>query len=364
MVITGNIKFRLRPSVSLIPTKDQMVWEFFQSNTRRTKHVRVHDLALIDAIKDLDGVGVSVSGLVRKYGLSNEFPRFLEYLSSSCLVEDVYIANQANESPYNRVINFLADYFPSSELLAAFERIRSSHVLIVGVGAIGSWISLLLAQSGVKSFTLCDPDIVKPNNLNRSLFMNSDIGKKKTEAIIGRLKDINKDIDAYSFDFLVESESDLEKVKSESRTGFDLVINASDFPNVDITSEIISTFCMKHELPHIISGGYNLHLSLIGPTIIPNKTPCFLCIKQGLEREQPEDFSKIKKLVRPKRNIGNLSPLAGISASFATFEAIRVLVKSDKLKPIMTGRRGEFNFLTSKINFSEYSQIQNCELCG
>ena len=107
-----------------------------------------------------------------------------------------------------------------------------------------------------------------------------------------------------------------------------------------------------------------MHLSLIGPTIIPNETPCFRCIGRGLEEEQPNDFSRVRKLFRPKRNIGNLSPLAGISASFTCFEAIRVLVKSDKLQPLMKGRRGEFNFLTSKLNFSEYSRLSDCEWCG
>ena len=362
VVISNDVKFRLRPSVSLIPTSDEMVWEFFQSNTRRLRHVRVHDLALIESVKNLDGA--SVGDLVEKNGLQDELPKFLDYLSSACLVEENSVAQQVNESQYNRIINFLGDYFPSHELLAVFERVRSSHVLIVGLGAIGSWISLLLAQSGVSQFTLCDPDIVKTNNLNRSLFMNADIGVKKIDAVIAKLKGIDKDIDANGFDIMIESIDDLERVKSETVAEFGLVINASDFPNVDFTSEMVSSFCMKHDIPHIIAGGYNLHLSLIGPTILPYESPCLLCIGRGLKEDQSDDFSRVRKLYRSKRNIGNLSPLAGISASFACFEAIRVLVKSEKLRPEMTGRRGEFNFLTSKLNFSEYSRRRDCEWCG
>lgn len=338
------------------------VWEFFQSNTRRIRHVRVKNIALIDAVKQLDDI--RFSEISDKYSGLAELPEFLEYLYNTCLIEDSDIADGINRNPYNRVINFLADYFPSNEVLQAFRSICESHVLIIGVGAVGSWISLLLAQTGVGSFTLCDPDIVKTGNLNRSLFFANDVGERKTDAVTRKLHDISRDIKVKSHGYMIEDRHDIERIFSEAGSGIDLVINASDFPNVDITSEIISRACMEHDVPHIIAGGYNLHLSLIGPTIIPRKTPCYQCIKKGLENEQPEDFSRIRKLHRPRRNIGNCSPLAGISASFATFEALRVLVNSDKLKPLMVGRRGEFNFLTSKLNFSDYSRLPECEWCG
>ncbi|MEZ4600747.1 MAG: ThiF family adenylyltransferase [Syntrophotaleaceae bacterium] len=326
------------------------------------KHIRVQDQWLIEAIKELDGT--CVDELVAKYGLPDQLPKFLEYLSSVCLIEEVSIAQVVNESPYNRVLNFLADYFPSGELINAFERIRNSHVLLVGVGAVGSWIAHLLAQSGVKHLILCDPDIVKAHNLNRSLFVDSDKGKMKTKALGAKLEVIDHGIEVSCFEIMINDVDDLDQVLSRCQTCFDLVINASDYPNVDITSKTISTFCMSHNIPHIIAGGYNLHLSLIGPTIIPKETPCFYCISRRLEGGHPEDFSRVRKLYRPKRNIGNLSPLAGISASFTCFEAIRVLVKSERLRPVMVGRRGEFNFLTSKLNFSEYSRMPDCEWCG
>jgi hypothetical protein len=105
-------------------------------------------------------------------------------------------------------------------------------------------------------------------------------------------------------------------------------------------------------------------LSLIGPTIIPHKTACFKCIGKGLELQQQEDFSSIRKLQRKKRNIGNISPLAGISASFTINESIRVLCQSDKLAPVMTNKRGEFNFLTSEVAFSNYEKLDDCFWCG
>jgi len=361
-VIDQHARYRLRPSVSIVPTKDEMIWEFFQSNTRRIRHIKVQDISLINAVINLNGE--FVTDIANKFGDSGNTHNFMKYLYESCFIEDSDLAVEINKHPYNRVINFLADYFPTHEAIKAFQYIRGSHVLIVGVGAVGSWISHLMAQSGVGEFTLCDPDTVKPGNLNRSLFFFEDIGKRKTTCTARNLRNINPDISVTCLDQMIETNNNIEEVFSQSSRKYDLVINASDFPNVDTTSEIISRACMTHDVPHIIAGGYNLHLSLIGPTIIPYKTPCYMCIKEGLKKEQPDDFSNIRKLDRRKRNIGNLSPLAGISASFTIFEAIRVLVKSERLMPYMTGKRGEFNFLTSKLNYSEYARIGDCVWCG
>ncbi len=162
---------------------------------------------------------------------------------------------------------------------------------------------------------------------------------------------------------MIESSDNVFEI-FKNHVGIDLVINASDHPNVDTTSEIIFKPCMDEEIPHIISGGYNLHLSLIGPTIIPNETACFKCIEKGLEDQQEDDFSNIRKLHRKKRNIGNISPLSGISASFTINESLRVLAKSERISPIMTNKRGEFNFLTSKVAFSGYEKRSDCTWCG
>ena len=122
--------------------------------------------------------------------------------------------------------------------------------------------------------------------------------------------------------------------------------------------------CMNKRIPHIVAGGYNLHLSLIGPTIIPNVSACFECISIGLKEQQTEDFSTMRKLHKTNRNIGNISPLAGISASFTVNEALRVLCKTKRISPVMLNKRGEFNFWTSQLHFSEYSRQKSCEWCN
>ncbi len=164
-----NIPLRLRPSVSVIPTSDPQIWEFFQSNTRRMKHIKLADENLATIIYSLNGE--SISDLKKQYqNLEKTIESLIPVLIEWCMVEFISTAKEIENSGRYRVLNFLADYIPSDKLLGVFNNIATSKVLIIGVGGVGSWIALGLAQSGINNFILCDPDVVKPHNLNRSLF--------------------------------------------------------------------------------------------------------------------------------------------------------------------------------------------------
>ena len=71
------------------------------------------------------------------------------------------------------------------------EYIYKAHVLIVGVGGIGSSVAYFLARYGVGHITLIDPDVVEPHNLNRQYFFYEDIGIPKVFAVKKLLKNIN-----------------------------------------------------------------------------------------------------------------------------------------------------------------------------
>jgi hypothetical protein len=120
---------------------------------------------------------------------------------------------------------------------------------------------------------------------------------------------------------------------------------------------------MDYKIPHIIAGGYNLHLSLIGQTIIPFESACFECADIVLNGKNQQELMGVRKLVRSERNLGNLAPLAGITASFAVNEILRLIFRNENLQPKMLNRRGEFNFLTNKISFFDLPKQQNCSWC-
>ena len=73
-------------------------------------------------------------------------------------------------------------------------RIRSAHVVVVGVGGVGSWTVEALARSGVGRLTLIDLDNVAESNINRQIHALDDtVGMAKVEAMRQRIAHINPD---------------------------------------------------------------------------------------------------------------------------------------------------------------------------
>src|SRR5688572_16441865 len=63
---------------------------------------------------------------------------------------------------------------------AAMEKLWRSHVLVVGLGGVGSWAAEAVARSGVGRITLVDFDAVCVTNSNRQLHaLQSLVGKPK-----------------------------------------------------------------------------------------------------------------------------------------------------------------------------------------
>jgi tRNA A37 threonylcarbamoyladenosine dehydratase len=72
------------------------------------------------------------------------------------------------------------------------EKLQKAHVLIVGLGGIGSFAGEFIARAGVGTMTIIDGDVFDPTNKNRQLTaMDSTIGENKAVVLAERLKDIN-----------------------------------------------------------------------------------------------------------------------------------------------------------------------------
>ncbi len=78
---------------------------------------------------------------------------------------------------------------------AAMEKLQRSHVIVFGLGGVGSYAVEALARGGVGELTLVDQDTLSESNINRQLFaLHSTVGMAKAEAAAARCRDINPDI--------------------------------------------------------------------------------------------------------------------------------------------------------------------------
>lgn len=353
---TPGSRWRIRPSVSVIPIGGG-IFEFFQSSTRRSMRFRLRS-EIANVIMGLDGTQ-SLAEICEVHGASvAQILQFIEVLHERCAVEPKVVRDAIDATEHYRILNFLGDYFPAAELFAAFERLRLTRVAILGCGAVGSWTAVQLAHSGLDNFIVIDGDHVEESNLNRSIFLRKDIGAPKVEAVASALHRISQGVRVRMVKQNVCDTGGLTALLSEERP--DVIVNCADEPSVDITSEWINEYCQHQRTPYVITGGYNLHLSLIGMTVTPGESACFNCSRITLDELEDESLQGVRRLWRPKRNLGSLSPLTGITSSLAASEVLRLAVRSNRLRPAMRNRRGEFNFLTNEFSFVNLPPRTEC----
>ncbi len=74
------------------------------------------------------------------------------------------------------------------------EKLRRSHVAVVGLGGVGGYAVEALARSGVGELTLVDQDVLGVSNLNRQILATvRTVGMSKAEAAAQRVRSISPD---------------------------------------------------------------------------------------------------------------------------------------------------------------------------
>ena len=79
----------------------------------------------------------------------------------------------------------------------AMARLRRCHVIVFGLGGVGSYAAECLARSGVGELTLVDQDTISVTNINRQLYaLRSTVGQSKAEVAARRCADIDPELRA------------------------------------------------------------------------------------------------------------------------------------------------------------------------
>ena len=107
----------------------------------------------------------------------------------------------------------------------AMERLRRAHVIVFGIGGVGSYAAEGLARAGIGRLTLVDNDTVGMTNLNRQLCaLHSTLGQYKADVMAARVRDINPDCRVTSLPELY-SEETKERFFTEA---YDYIVDAID----------------------------------------------------------------------------------------------------------------------------------------
>jgi tRNA A37 threonylcarbamoyladenosine dehydratase len=115
-----------------------------------------------------------------------------------------------------------------TELLLGKEKLKklkSSNVLIVGLGGVGAFATEMICRAGIGSMTIVDGDTVHASNRNRQLLaLKSTEGKSKAEIMQKRLLDINPGLKLTAVHEYIKDDRMIEILDE----GFDYVVDAID----------------------------------------------------------------------------------------------------------------------------------------
>ena len=106
------------------------------------------------------------------------------------------------------------------------ERLAQAHLLIVGLGGVGSWAAEMLCRAGAGVMTIIDADVVDVTNINRQMpALASTVGLPKCDVVAERLRAINPDVKITVKQMFITPEN-IPALLDEG--GFDFVVDAID----------------------------------------------------------------------------------------------------------------------------------------
>jgi tRNA threonylcarbamoyladenosine dehydratase len=166
---------------------------------------------------------------------------------------------------------------------AGLEKLQNSHILLAGLGGVGSFVAEALVRAGIGSMTLIDSDEVAQSNINRQLPATTEtIGQKKVAVMGQRLGTINPECQLTLHDLFLTPETIPTMLE---QTEPDWVIDAIDSLNCKV-SLILESQTRSIPVASSMGAGSKLQPALVQTGDLLDSTVCPLAsvVRQRLRR--------------------------------------------------------------------------------
>lgn len=223
-------------------------------------------------------------------------------------------------------------------------KLLNSKAVVIGCGALGSHIAMLLARAGVGKITIIDRDFIEIHNLQRQVLFNEEdikAGLPKAVAAARHLRKINSTIEIEEIVADVNF-SNIEKLCSEANVILDGLDNAE-------TRFLINDVSLKLGIPWVYGGA--IATTGMTMTIIPGQTPCLRCINPNAPDPGTTPTCE---------TAGILGTVPAIIASIQVTEAMKLLINPAEINReliIVDVWQGVFDKL-------KLERREGCPACG
>lgn len=188
------------------------------------------------------------------------------------------------------------------------EKLKSSSVLVVGLGGLGSPAALYLAAAGIGRLGLVDFDQVEMSNLQRQvLYTLADVGEPKLESAARRLQALNPHTEITSHPARFDLDNALDLIR-----GYDVVLDGTDAFSARY---LVSDACVAAGIPDVFASLNRFEGQI--SVLAARDGPCYRCIFE--EPPPPE-------LVPSCADGGVLGVLPGLLGTLQATEAIKLLL--------------------------------------
>jgi len=217
-------------------------------------------------------------------------------------------------------------------------KLKGSHVVVAGVGGLGSPACMLLVAAGIGKLTIIDSDKVELSNLNRQLLhWDEDIGVPKVQSALRKLQKLNPTVEIHALQERITRDN-VEELIGEAN----LVVDAMD--NM-ATRFALNEACVRKGIPFVHGGVFGLMGQVT--TVIPGEGPCLRCLFPQ-DAEGPRPFPVF-------------GPAPAMIASLEVIEAIKVLAGFGE--PLV-GRLLLINGENMEFTFIKVEKNPHCPVCG
>ena len=226
---------------------------------------------------------------------------------------------------------------------AGQERINESRVLIIGLGGLGSPVSMYLASAGVGQLVLVDFDTVDISNLQRQIVhTTNNLGRAKIESAKEHLIAINPEISIECIDHALDG----DELYTEAEKA-DVIVDASD--NFQ-TRFALNEVSVKTKTP-LVSGAairFEGQVSVFNPK--DENSPCYRCLYN-------EDVAVGETCTAN----GVIAPLLGIIGSIQANETLKLIMG---IGETLQGKLLLLDSLYMDMNQAILKKDPACPVCG